>query len=91
MKCYSVLIGLLLTGCSTVVPVQQKFPDLPEVLNEKCPALDTINKPEVKLSEFMKVVIGNYQKYHNCSDLVTAWQKWYNEQKAIAENSKPKK
>ena len=48
MKYYSLLMVLLLTGCATVVPVQQKFPEIPEVLNEKCPALDTINKPEVK-------------------------------------------
>lgn len=89
---YIILVSVLfLTGCSTLLPVKQKFPDVPEVLMVKCPALETLNKPEVKLSELMKTIASNYQKYHNCSDLVIAWQIWYTEQKNIADNVKPKK
>jgi len=84
--CVALSTFLLVTGCSTTVPVKQKFPEAPNVLMEKCEALETIDQPEIVLSEFLKVVTKNYTKHHSCSKLVEAWQKWYVEQKKISDD-----
>jgi hypothetical protein len=76
---------VLISGCSTTVPVKQKFPDTPAVLMEKCPPLDKIEGDAVVFSEFLKVVTGNYTKYHTCAKMLEAWQLWYTEQKKISD------
>jgi hypothetical protein len=38
------LFLLVLTGCSTTVPVTAKFPVVPEKLLVKCPQLETAQK-----------------------------------------------
>jgi hypothetical protein len=91
MKIYFLTFILFLTGCSTVLPVTQKFPDVPEILMEKCPQLETIEKSEIVLSEFLKVVTRNYSKYHNCSNQIESWQKWYKEQQQIFEDKTSRK
>jgi hypothetical protein len=91
MRIYLLTFILFLTGCSTVLPVTQKFPEAPEILMEKCPQLETIEKSEIVLSEFLKVVTRNYGKYHNCSNQIESWQKWYKEQQQIFEGKSPKK
>lgn len=75
---------LLLSGCFGDLFVKPDFPEAPEALMGKCSNLATIDKPKVVLSEFMKTVTSNYTKYHDCSDLVSAWQEWYTEQKKNA-------
>jgi hypothetical protein len=75
------LLGVVLAGCSTTVPVARKFPEVPEVLLKECGALSGIDKPEVKLSELMDTVSKNYSKYHGCAAVAEAWQEWYREQK----------
>lgn len=91
MKTFLLISMLFLTGCSTTLPVTQKFPDAPEVLMEKCPQLETIDKPEIVLSEFLKVITRNYGKYHNCSNQVESWQKWYKDQQQLFDGKSPKK
>jgi hypothetical protein len=76
---------LILAGCSTTVPVKQKFPDAPAVLMEKCETLETIDKPSIVFSEFLKTVTKNYTKHHSCAKLVEGWQLWYIEQKKISD------
>jgi hypothetical protein len=44
------LFLLILTGCSTTVPVTAKFPDVPEKLLVKCPQLEKLEN-EAKLSD----------------------------------------
>lgn len=83
MKNILLFCVIFLTGCSTVVPLQRKFPEVPEVMMTKCETLETIEKPTVFLSELLSVITRNYNKYHNCSDLTAAWQQWYVEQKKI--------
>lgn len=78
-------IALSLTGCTTTVPVKQKFPEVPTALMEQCPKLDTINQDSIVFSELLKVVTKNYTKYHDCAKLIEAWQLWYHEQKKISE------
>lgn len=77
------LVGIVLAGCSTTVPVKRTFPDVPEALLKQCGPLTTINKTEVKLSELMDTVAKNYSKYHECAAVNEAWQEWYQEQKQV--------
>lgn len=77
------LLSLALVGCSTTVPVERTFPAVPEALLKECGQLNTINKPEVKLSELMDTVTKNYGKYHECAAVNEAWQEWYQEQKKV--------
>lgn len=85
-----VLLGIILTtltACSTPVPITPKFPTPPDILFEACGPLNTIDKETVLLSEFLRTVRSNYEKYHNCADLVLEWQNWYKEQKSLYENT----
>lgn len=82
------LLGIVLTGCSTTVPVKRTFPEVPEILLKECGELNTINKPEVKLSELMDTVSKNYSKFHGCAAVVDAWQEWYKEQKKVFDEVK---
>ncbi len=75
------LLGL--SGCSTVVPVTAKFPEAPEILLVECDKLDKIGKDKVYFSEFLKTVVGNYNKYHMCAAQNAMWKEWYTKQKAI--------
>lgn len=90
MKKFSIIFlvsfatALLLTGCSTTVPVTMKFPDAPAVLMEKCPPLQTIDKTEgVSIIDLTKNVTINYTTYYECGIKVENWIEWYNDQKKI--------
>ena len=56
------LLILLLTGCTTV-PVTAKFPEAPNELLLKCPALKQLDE-EVKLSDVAKNITYNYTLYY---------------------------
>jgi len=74
---------MMLVGCNTMVPVVPKFPEPPAILMSNCGPLSTIDKEVVLLNEFLQTVRGNYEKFHNCADLLLGWQTWYNEQQKI--------
>jgi len=78
------LISILLTGCSTVVPVKAKFPEAPDMLMTKCPALSQV-KEDAKLSEIATSVSNNYTLYYECAVIARGWQDWYQIQKNIYE------
>jgi uncharacterized protein YceK len=78
------LIALLLSGCSTVVPVTAKFADKPKNV-EACAQLDTV-KDDVKLSGLTTTVAKNYNTYHECAVKVDTWNEWYETQKRIFES-----
>lgn len=82
MKLLTILILALLTGCSTVVPVTQKFPQAPSTLLQQCPALKELQQ-DSSLVDLTKVVVENYTKYYECSVLVEGWQDWYRRQEQI--------
>ena len=84
MRHYIVLLCVFMSGCITLSS-KQDFPDAPEPLLKKCNNLDTINKPEILLSDLMKTVTRNYTKYHDCAATVEAWQEWYEQQRKNAE------
>lgn len=77
-----VIVLIAVSGCSTTVPVAQKFPDVPNRLLQKCPQLETVNDG-VKLSELTKTVTMNYSTYYSCAVTVDGWVEWYTIQKAI--------
>lgn len=89
MKKFLVIVSLLiLSGCSTTVPVRAKFPDAPGKLSlEKCPNLQKLND-DAKLSDVAKNVTQNYSEYYTCAVKLDSWIEWYNVQKTIYESVK---
>jgi len=82
------LIALLLSGCSTVVPVVAKFPDAPgKGAMTGCPALQKLNN-DAKLSDVANTVTVNYSTYYECAVKADAWQEWYQIQRHIFEGAK---
>lgn len=86
MKKIVVILSIMVAGCSTTVPVTAKFPEAPDKLMSKCPALSKV-KEDAKLSEVATVVVNNYTSYYECAVLVEGWQDWYQAQKRIYENA----
>ncbi len=81
------LLVLILTGCSTTVPITAKFPDVPERLLVKCPQLEKLEN-EAKLSDIGKTVTNNYTTYYECAVKNDAFIEWYQTQKRIFESVK---
>ena len=81
------LLVLILTGCSTTVPVTAKFPDVPERLLVRCPQLEKLEN-EAKLSDISKTVTNNYTTYYECAVKHDAFVEWYQVQKRIFESVK---
>ena len=81
------LLLLIVTGCSTTVPVVAKFPEIPEKLLVKCPQLEKLEE-EPKLSDISKTITKNYTTYYECAVRDDAWIEWYQTQKQIFEGIK---
>ena len=77
------LVALLLSGCSTVVPVTAKFPEPPKN-TPACPQLQKLND-DAKLSDVSKTININYSTYYECAVKVDSWNEWYQIQKRIFE------
>lgn len=83
MKILAILTALLISGCSTVVPVTQKWPEPPGLQATKpCAKLATLEQ-DPKLSQVAKTVTANYDEYWNCSIKLDAWIEWYQKQEII--------
>ena len=82
------LFLVIAAGCSTPVPVKQKFPEVPQALVEKCENLKKVEGDRVAITEMLKVVVQNYGMYYECAAKVDGWQDWYNEQKRIYDSVK---
>jgi uncharacterized protein YcfL len=82
MKLFILICSLLLVGCSTVVPVTQKFPQAPQVLLEPCKPLKQLQQ-DSSIVDLTKIVVDNYTQYYECSNLVNGWQEWYKVQQNI--------
>ena len=87
MKYLTILFVVLLTGCSTTVPIVAKFPEVPEKLMVKCPQLQKVND-DAKLSDITKTITINYTEYYTCAVKNDAWIEWYQIQKIIFEGLK---
>jgi hypothetical protein len=88
MKYYSLLLAILITGCSTTVPVVAKFPDVPPSLKSPCPELKKIAGDTVSIVDLHKTVIENYTQYYECAVKVEGWNEWYTQQKKIFDELK---
>ena len=77
------LATLLISGCSTVVPVTQTWPEAPGKLSiEPCPQLQKL--PDTpQLSDVAKTVTNNYTSYYECAVKLETWQEWYRQQQII--------
>ena len=85
---YLLISLLLITGCSTTVPVTQKFPNATPELMKKCEDLKKIEGDKVSITDMLRVVVHNYSLYYECSTKVEGWQEWYTQQKKIHESMK---
>jgi len=83
-KYLALFLLILMSGCSTVVPVTVKFPDAPDRIKIRCPQLKTLNE-EAKLSDIAKTVTENYTTYYECAVRNDSWIEWYETQKIIFE------
>jgi hypothetical protein len=82
------LLSLLLVGCSTVVPVTQRFPEPPgNIAMTACPQLQKVAE-DARLSDISKTITVNYGTYYECAVKTDAWIEWYQKQKQIFENLK---
>ena len=82
-----VIIALVLSGCSTVVPVTAKFPEPPgRGATVACPNLQKLNS-DARLSDVASTVTVNYATYYECAVKTDAWQEWYNIQRIIFERA----
>lgn len=88
MKYIALIVVALLIGCSTPVPVKPKWPEVPQVLKDRCENLKKIEGDRVAITEMLKVIINNYTLYHECSTKVEGWNEWYDAQKKIYESVK---
>jgi hypothetical protein len=77
-----IILAFLATGCSTVVPVTVKFPEVPNQLLVRCPQLEKLGN-EPKLSDVSKTVTINYTTYYECAVKHDAFVEWYKIQKDI--------
>ena len=82
MRLLTILLLTTLVGCSSVVPVTTKFPEVPDRLLVKCPQLEKLAN-EAKLSDISKTVTINYTTYYECAVKHDAFVEWYKIQKDI--------
>ncbi len=87
MKYLVLSLSILLSACSTIVPVKQKFPEAPAKLMTKCPNLKTIEGDKVAITVMLKVVVVIYSSYQHCGVITDGWQEWYQIQKIISEQA----
>ena len=79
---------LLVSGCSTTVPVTAKFPKVPEELTQKCEPLKKLEGEQISIVDLHIRVVENYTQYHECALKVEEWNTWYTTQKKIFEEVK---
>jgi hypothetical protein len=78
---------IVLSGCSTTVPVTVKFPEAPKELMTTCPDLKQ-TPPTSKLSDVLQVVTDNYSQYYECRVKLDSWIEWYKTQRTLFEEIK---
>lgn len=83
-----IILAFLATGCSTTVPVQRTFPDVPAELRTECPDLKLVPEGTTELSKTLDIVVQNYGQYKECQLKVDQWTDWYTKQKKIFDEVK---
>jgi hypothetical protein len=73
------------------VPVKTEFPTAPSELLQTPPMLQTVRSDnsttDVKLSDFIQIVVNNYNTYYTEREIILAWQQWYSENKKIFDDA----
>jgi hypothetical protein len=83
MKTILLTLTMFLTGCTTVVPVTQHWPEPPGLQSmQPCAELKKL-EPNAQLSDVAKTVAHNYTEYYTCLIKLEAWQEWYAKQEII--------
>ena len=83
MKTTVLALTLLLSGCTTVVPVTQTWPEPPGLQSmQSCPELQRLEAAP-QLSDVARTVTLNYAQYYSCLVKLEAWQEWYKQQQLI--------
>ena len=83
----AVVLALVLSGCSTVVPVTARFPEPPgKGATVACPDLQKL-QDGARLSDVARTVTVNYGTYYECAVKADAWQEWYAIQRIIFEKA----
>ena len=81
---------MILSGCMTV-PVKTEFPIAPAELLQTPPMLQQVrtdnSTSDVKLSDFVQIVVNNYNTYYDQREILLAWQQWYSENKKIFDDA----
>lgn len=86
MKLILIPLILVLSACTTAVPVTRAWPQPPGTQSQQpCPPLKHIPENS-KLSDVAKTVSSNYSEYYQCSIKLQAWQDWYREQQKLYES-----
>jgi len=88
MNKFLIFCVVVLSGCSTTVPVVAKFPAAPQSLMEPAEELVPLDPSKRELSDLLDNVAENYGRYHILELKYEAWQEWYKQQKNIFENIK---
>ena len=85
-----ILVVVLLTmlGCSTTVPLSQKFPEAPQQLMDPAPELIPLPENEKTLTDLIENANTNYGQYYDLKAKYQTWQEWYKQQKQIFESVK---
>ena len=86
MKYLLLAVVLMVSGCSTVVPVTAKFPEAPKN-TKSCPQLQKL-ADGAKLSDVSTTINENYTTYYEWAVKVDTWNEWYEIQKRIFEGIK---
>lgn len=86
MKYLLIALTVLVSGCSTTVPVTMKFPEKPADV-DACPQLKKLDD-SAKLSDVSTTLNNNYTTYYECSVKNDTWNEWYQTQKRIFEKVK---
>lgn len=88
MKTLLLALTLGLTGCATVVPVTQRWPEPPGLQSQQpCGELQQLPQ-NATLSQVAQVVSKNYTEYYSCVVKLEAWQQWYKQQQIIHKDLK---
>ena len=87
MKKLIIVACLAIAGCVSV-PVDRKFPTVPDALKEPAVNLKTLDTPRPELSDLIGNANDNYAEYYRLRDRYNGWINWYNDQKKIFESVK---
>jgi hypothetical protein len=83
----SLVAVLLLSACSTTVPVARKFPELPPVLREECKDLIKLEKADkntpFSIIDLLGTNVENYKRGIECKIKHSATVEWHDNQKEI--------